>query len=170
MQLFFRKLAVSEGPVSIREALDVSSLVEGRADITAVSPLQTDLNAVSLGDGMMSVEGTLTVGLDMLCSRCLSPMHEDIHIEFHEKFKKVLSAKEAEDQDGDVIAVVGDSFDTVPYCEELFVLQVPFAPLCSEDCKGLSPKPGQSWSADSENSDHVEVIDPRLAGLKDFFK
>jgi uncharacterized protein len=172
MQLFFRKVAASDGPFPVREALNVSELVDDRADVTAVSPLETDLVAVSLGQGMMSVEGTLTAGLDMLCSRCLSPMHEDLKIDFRERFKQTSSVGEEEDEDSEFIAVTGDSFDIAPYCEELFVLHVPFAPLCSEDCQGLTPAVGQNWSVGSDDSDDNDTkkIDPRLAGLKDFFK
>nr|WP_283657825.1 hypothetical protein [Paenibacillus sp. RC343] len=107
MQLFFRKVATSDGPFPIREALNVSELVDDRPDVTAVSPLETDLVAVSLGQGLMSVEGTLTAGLDMLCSRCLSPMHEDLMIEFRERFKQTSSVGEEEDEDGEFIAVTG---------------------------------------------------------------
>lgn len=145
MQLFFRKVATSDGPFPIRESLNVSELVDDRADVTAVSPLETDLVAVSLGQGSMSVEGTLTAGLDMLCSRCLSPMHEDLNIEFRERFKQTSSSNvEEEDEDGDFIAVTEDSFDIAPYCEELFVLHVPFAPICSEDCQGLRQRPDKT--------------------------
>ncbi|WP_420540097.1 YceD family protein [Paenibacillus polymyxa] len=173
MQLFFRKVATSDGPFPIRESLNVSELVDDRADVTAVSPLETDLVAVSLDQGSMSVEGTLTAGLDMLCSRCLSPMHEDLNIEFRERFKQTSSSNvEEEDEDGDFIAVTEDSFDIAPYCEELFVLHVPFAPICSEDCQGIAPAAGQDWSlgSDDSNDSDTEKIDPRLAGLKDFFK
>lgn len=172
MQLFFRKVAASDGPLSIRESLDVSELVDDRADVTAVSPLETDLVAVSLGQGSMSVEGTLAAGLDMLCSRCLNPMHEDLKIEFRERFKQTFSSNEEEDEDGEFIAVTEDSFDIAPYCKELFVLNVPFAPVCSEDCQGITPAAGQNWSIGSDDSDDgdTDKIDPRLAGLKDFFK
>ncbi|MDQ0494229.1 YceD family protein [Paenibacillus brasilensis] len=172
MQLFFRKVATSDGPFPIRESLNVSELVDDRADVTAVSPLEIDLVAVSLDQGLMSVEGTLTAGLDMLCSRCLSPMHEDLKIEFRERFKQTSSSNEEEDEDGEFIAVTEDSFDIAPYCKELFVLNVPFAPVCSEDCQGIVPAAGQNWSIGSDDSDdgNTDKIDPRLAGLKDFFK
>ncbi|MGW8956219.1 YceD family protein [Paenibacillus sp. NPDC055715] len=172
MQLFFRKVATSDGPFPIREALNVSELVDDRPDVMAVSPLETDMVAVSLGQGLMSVEGTLTAGLDLLCSRCLSPMHEDLKMEFRERFKQISSVGEEKDEDGEFIAVTGDSFDIAPYCEELFVLQVPFAPVCSENCQGIAPAAGQNWSVGSDDSDDDDTkkIDPRLAGLKDFFK
>ncbi len=38
MQLFFRKVATSDGPFPIREALNVSELVDDRPDVTVPFP------------------------------------------------------------------------------------------------------------------------------------
>ncbi|MDO7905878.1 DUF177 domain-containing protein [Paenibacillus sp. JX-17] len=166
MQLHFRKMASSGGQISLHESLDVSALVNNRKDITAISPLVADLSAISHTEGVIDVQGSLKAELDMLCSRCLKPMHEHLNIEFQEQFKQ--SANSDEDQEDDAILVEGESFDLAPYCEESFLMHVPFVPLCDEDCKGLCPTCGHDLNEGDCGCDN-QVIDPRLAGLKDFF-
>ncbi|MFM9277366.1 YceD family protein [Paenibacillus jiagnxiensis] len=169
MHLHFRKVAMNDGPVLIRESLNVEPLITHRKDITSVSPLTADLAAVSEGEGRIDVSGTLAAELDTLCSRCLTPVHEHMNIPFSERFEQGQEQPDAEDEDMESIMIEGESFDTVPYCEESFLLHLPFAPLCRPDCKGLCPTCGQNWNEGSCSCNN-ERIDPRLAGLKDFFK
>ena len=47
---------------------------------------------------------------------------------------------------------------------EQFVLAVPFAPLCREDCKGLCPQCGIDLNTGTCACE--KPVDPRLAALK----
>ncbi|MFB5759773.1 YceD family protein [Paenibacillus medicaginis] len=167
MHLHFRKVAMNDGPVLIRESLNVEPLITHRKDITSVSPLTADLAAVSGGEGKIDVSGTLAAELDTLCSRCLTPIHEHMNIPFSERFEQ--GQEQPEDEEMESIMIEGESFDTVSFCEESFLLHLPFAPLCRPNCKGLCPTCGQNWNEGSCSCNN-ERIDPRLAGLKDFFK
>ena len=51
-----------------------------------------------------------------------------------------------------------------PLLREQFVLAVPYAPLCSETCKGLCPQCGIDLN--SHTCACQKPIDPRLAALK----
>lgn len=73
------------------------------------------------------------------------------------------------EEDDDIIYVDEDQFDLKLYAEEAFLLNLPFIPLCSDTCKGLCPTCGHELNEGDCGCDN-EVIDPRLAGLKDFFK
>jgi uncharacterized protein len=47
---------------------------------------------------------------------------------------------------------------------DALVLELPFQPLCSDDCPGLCPECGASLKEDPDHS-HDAPIDPRWAGL-----
>lgn len=167
MQLYFRKVVKNDGSVLIWESLNVESLITHRNDITSVSPMGVDLIAVSEEEGKIDISGKLVAELDTLCSRCLTTVHKRMNILFAERFEH--GQARPEDEETESIMIEAESFDTVPYCEESFLLHLPFAPLCGSDCKGLCPTCGQNWNEGSCNCNH-ERIDPRLARLKDFFK
>ena len=168
MLVSFRKAATSGRPLSFNEQWDVKELVSDRKDITAVTPLTADLSVQLESGGVVDVQGTLTAGVDMLCSRCLKPVNEHLHIDFHEQFKQGDQPEDVEEDD-DTIYVDEDQFDLKLYAEEAFLLNLPFIPLCSDTCKGLCPTCGHELNEGDCGCDN-EVIDPRLAGLKDFFK
>jgi len=67
-------------------------------------------------------------------------------------------------EDLDLFAYDGEKIDLEPLLREQFVLAVPYAPLCSEDCKGLCPQCGIDRNTSSCNCE--KPIDPRLAALK----
>ncbi|MEO2204113.1 DUF177 domain-containing protein [Paenibacillus pabuli] len=168
MLLPFRKVAISDRPLQFNEQWDIKELISNRQDITAVTPLTADLSAEQATGGVVDVHGKVSAGVDMLCSRCLKPISEHLHIDFHEQFKQ---GKQPEDlpEDDDTVYVDGEDIDLKLYAEEAFLLHLPFIPLCSDTCKGLCPKCGHELNEGDCGCDN-EVIDPRLAGLKDFFK
>jgi uncharacterized protein len=151
----------------IRQMLDVGSLLKDRKDVTPSGPLDVRLDAHG-DDGIVYVNGELTVDLELACSRCLDPVHEHLTIPFHEQFKAVAAVK-GDEEESDILTVVGDKLELQPYVEEAFLLYVPFAPLCSKACKGLCPQCGTNLN-EQECDCSREVIDPRLAALKDLFK
>jgi uncharacterized protein len=67
-------------------------------------------------------------------------------------------------EDLDVFAYDGEKVDLEPLFREQFVLAIPFAPLCSETCKGLCPQCGIDRNL--ETCACEAPIDPRLAALK----
>lgn len=169
MLIQFRKLTTSDQPLQFHQTVDVSRAVKGRKEIIAVTPLEVDLKAILSVTGSVDVRGRLQGQLEMQCSRCLKPVTEQLDIPFHEVFQPVEDPDNVQDENEDITYVKGESVDLAHYVEEAFVLYLPLAPVCSEDCKGLCPSCGKDLNEDSCDCD-TEVIDPRLAALKDFFK
>ncbi|EFU40180.1 hypothetical protein PVOR_23044 [Paenibacillus vortex V453] len=169
MLIQFRKLTTSDQPLQFHQTVDVSNAVKGRKDIVAVQPLDVDLKATPSISGTVDVRGSLQGELEMHCSRCLKLINEHVHIPFHEVFQPVEDPETLQDENDDTTYVQGESVDLTPYVEETFLLHLPLAPVCSADCKGLCPNCGKDLNEDTCSCD-TEVIDPRLAGLKDFFK
>jgi uncharacterized protein len=66
--------------------------------------------------------------------------------------------------DLDLFGYDGENLDLEPLFREQFVLAIPYAPLCRENCAGLCPQCGVDRN--SVKCDCEEPIDPRLSALK----
>jgi len=120
--------------------------------------------------------GTFKGHLVVACSRCVEPVKLVIDERVQVTFMPVaeMPAEDADDaaEDGvevrdgdlDLFPFDGDKIDLEPLFREQFVLAVPYAPLCAEDCKGLCPQCGIDLNTGTCNCE--KPIDPRLAALK----
>ncbi len=91
------------------------------------------------------------------CRRCLGPVGGELRIEFRELF-------EAEPREGESFPLRNDHLDLAPLAREVLLLDLPLAPLCAPDCRGLCP----SCGADLNRGDCqcvTELGDPRWAAL-----
>ncbi|CAH0122103.1 MULTISPECIES: DUF177 domain-containing protein [unclassified Paenibacillus] len=167
MHFHFREIGKGK-TAEFHQTIDVNHIIEGRNDITSISPLRVDLQASPAPESVVDVRGELHVRMDLNCSRCLAPLTETYVIPFHEQFKQMENPAEA-DEDEELIFVSEDQVDIKPYVEETLYMNLPYVPLCGEDCKGLCPTCGQNLNEQACSCSN-ERIDPRLAGLKDFFK
>lgn len=123
------------------------------------------------------------------CGRCVGPVRIQIdephlHVTFMPEAempkdedeegggkKSKKKADKAEDEgpevlteDLDLFPYDGERVDLEPLLREQFVLSIPYAPLCREDCKGLCPQCGVDRNLESCACE--KPIDPRLAALK----
>lgn len=120
--------------------------------------------------------GTFTGYLTVACSRCVDPMKieiaEALRVTFMPKHEMPADDEdeaseegaEVETEDLDLFPYEGEVVDLEPLLREQFVLAIPFAPLCREDCKGLCGQCGANKNAESCQCE--APIDPRLAALK----
>jgi len=153
--------------VELKGSFDLTDLLHEREGISVPGKLEVDLTAQTRS-GLTVVEGTIRLPFEAPCSRCLSHVKETIPVSFREVFAQKPEVIPKEDLD-EVHLVSEDQIKLEPYLEEAVWLALPFAPVCREDCKGLCPECG----TDRNNGTcgcKTEKIDPRLAGLADFFK
>jgi len=170
MIINFRQISSSEAPVEFHQTLDVGHVVQGRKDITGISPMQVDLQAEPAGGGVAHVTGRLSTELDMSCSRCLKPLKHHVDIQFEEAFKQSdEDSVELDEGEEDLVLVFGERLDLTPYLEEALLLDLPFSAVCKDTCKGLCPSCGTDLN-ERQCDCNTERIDPRLAALGDFFK
>lgn len=121
--------------------------------------------------------GTFNGHLTVACSRCVGPvkmvLEETLRVTFmppgempqeDEEAPEAGEGAEVTEGDLDLFAYDGEKVDLEPLLREQFVLAVPFAPLCSEECKGLCPQCGIDRNTGTCNCE--KPIDPRLAALK----
>lgn len=118
--------------------------------------------------------GTLRGWCEIACSRCVTvvrvPIDETLSATFMPK--NLLPTDDDYDaetdisaDDVDVFAYEGEHIDVGQLLREQLILSIPYAPLCSEGCKGLCPSCGTDLN--HSQCDCKPPIDPRLAALQD---
>jgi uncharacterized protein len=98
------------------------------------------------------------------CSRCLTPFEEQIHVHLTELFAYSDSLTEATTEEDEVGHVVADTVDLEQPIIDAVGLELPFSPVCRDDCPGLCATCGVVL-ATAEPGHHHDQIDPRWAKL-----
>ncbi len=127
--------------------------------VPPASPIELDLRLESVVEGVL-VSGTADVVLVGQCSRCLEPIEDTMQIDIQELFvypNSEATEEEAHRLDGELI-------DLEPVVRDAVVLELPFQPLCRDDCAGLCPECGANLNNDPEH-DHETAVDPRWSRL-----
>ncbi|TVX97715.1 YceD family protein [Cohnella terricola] len=169
MLLKVQELVSRQQPEHIQGALDLSDLFRDNSEYRLLAPIKYDLTAEASEDRII-VTGRLSCDVRMQCSRCLDPIEGTIDVPFEEQFRVVGDDEdESDDDDDEAVPVKEERIDLSPYIAEEFVVQLPFAPLCSDDCKGLCSECGTNLNEQSCGC-NTEKIDPRMAALQDWFK
>jgi len=121
-------------------------------------------------------QGTFKGYLTVACSRCVEPVRLNLDEKLLVTFMPASEMPSEDDEpaaeegaevtegDLDVFPFDGEKLDLEPLFREQFVLAIPFAPLCREDCKGLCPQCGTDLNSGTCSCE--KPIDPRLAALK----
>jgi uncharacterized protein len=153
----------------MREALAVPEVDPEAGHGTAELELYAD-------DTHAFANGTFQGEVTVACSRCVGPVklpiEEPVHVTFMPAHELPDDSAETTEDEGvevsaddlDLFPFDGESIDLEPLLREQFVLAVPFAPVCREDCKGLCPQCGIDRNTGTCTCE--APIDPRLAGLK----
>ncbi|MDX2163480.1 MAG: YceD family protein [bacterium] len=106
------------------------------------------------------VQGTLEVGLEDECARCLDPVQHVIDIDVEELYAYP-------DPNGSEYTLSDDGvLDLSPLVRDEALIADAQGTLCRPDCKGLCPECGANLNHDPTHN-HDDNIDPRLAKLKE---
>jgi uncharacterized protein len=153
-------------PLAFQLTLDPAEVKSRHQEIRGLTPVNADGEAAKLGS-LYYVKGEMKADVDFVCSRCLKPFTDHAVVPFAETF---ATAEEEEllDEESDILPLEGDEIELDPLLQEDFLLAMPTFPLCEEDCKGLCPTCGVNRNEQACSCKN-ERIDPRLAGLADFF-
>src|SRR5690348_2067676 len=139
--------------------------VEGRlaGPVTVVdSSLRTEVPVVVdarlewVSDGLL-VTGTVEGAWAGICRRCLGPVDGTRTVEVQELF-------EAHPRDGESYQLGHDQVDLEPLARESLILDLPLAPVCSEDCRGLCPTCGADLNQGDCDCPPAD-LDPRWGAL-----
>ncbi|MDK9717592.1 MAG: DUF177 domain-containing protein [Trichlorobacter sp.] len=120
------------------------------------------------------VEGTVSVPVQLDCSRCLCSFDRTVFSRFTIFFREGVAVNHEEEDEvelneHDLISTCfsGDEIDLMPEIAEQVALDIPLKPLCSENCKGLCPVCGIDLNSGS-CSCVIEQKQSKFAALKDF--
>lgn len=128
------------------------------------APLALDLRVESVSEGVL-VTGTMSAPTAGECSRCLTPLEGKLEVDLTELFAYPDSITEATTEDDEVGHVVDQTVNLEQLIIDAVGLELPFSPVCSEDCPGLCPQCGVSLAAEPDHQH--DLIDPRWAKLAD---
>jgi uncharacterized protein len=124
------------------------------------SPVELDLRLESVVEGVL-VTGTATVQVRGECVRCLRPISDELEVEIQE-----LYVYPGVELDNDLASrLQGDLIDLEPVLRDAVVLDLPFQPLCRDDCAGLCVECGANLN-ENPNHRHESDLDPRWAALR----
>lgn len=107
--------------------------------------------------GGISVAGTVRASWVGECRRCLVPASGALSVKVLEHY--------TEGGDGsDTYPLVRDEVDLEPMLHDAILLELPLAPLCSDNCRGLCPVCGANRNEESCGCEE-DRTDPRWAAL-----
>ena len=123
------------------------------------SPVPLELRLESVVEGVL-VSGTVGTDLVGECARCLTEVSDHREFELQELY--YYPGKDAEE---DALFIVNEYIDLEQPMRDAVVLDLPFTPLCRQDCLGLCPTCGLVLNDDPEHNHGLDV-DPRWDGLQ----
>jgi uncharacterized protein len=117
------------------------------------------------------LRGTISIGLESQCARCLEPVQQDVKRDFELLYRPLgvdagrdeLSVTDAEAEIG---YYQGEGLLLEDVLREQVLLALPLKVTCRADCKGLCPQCGKNLN-NEQCSCSTELQDPRWAALKD---
>jgi DUF177 domain-containing protein len=146
---------------------DVLGTIEGLATELVVvpdeAPLGGSLLLESLIEGIL-VSGAISGTWVVRCARCLTERTQPFSVEVSELFVPAGTV-EADEEEDERYQLVEETIDLDQLVRDAVGVEMPFAPLCRPDCRGLCPVCGGNRNL-GECPGH-EAIDPRFAVLAD---
>ena len=150
----FRVDQIYEKPVTLRadetvETFPVLLDMQTRGDCKFSAPIGYHLTVTREFDHLR-VTGNITTSVMLSCSRCLKEYLQTIDTGLTIIFRRGEAGEseameeETELSEQDLISSVfyGDEIDLSHEIEEQIALEIPFRPLCGDDCKGLCAECG----------------------------
>jgi len=142
-----------------------ADMAVGMVGVPDGSPLVIDLTCQSAGEGVL-VQGQATVRLAGQCARCLAAFERTGSFDVQELY--YYQGRGPEDDD-EALFVFDDVVDLEPVVRAAIVLNLPFSPLCQDDCAGLCPQCGLDLNGQTDHV-HEEPLDDRWAKLRDLIE
>ena len=142
-----------------REIPAPAALGVGMIRVPEGSPIDIDLRLESVSEGVLAT-GVVSADLVGECARCLGEVSD--HRDFDLQDLYYYPGRPAEE---DSLFIVDDHIDLEPPMRDAIVLELPFVPLCRDDCQGLCPQCGFALNDDPSHR-HEPQVDPRWAALQ----
>jgi uncharacterized protein len=128
----------------------------GESDVPAGDDVSFEGTLESIPRGVM-VSGLVRARWVGECRRCATPLHGSLEVPVKERYL------EGAPEDDEAYPLEGEQIDLGPMVRDAVVLELPLAPLCSEDCKGLCGQCGEDLN--EGDCGCGDPVDPRWARL-----
>lgn len=153
--------AVAESS-SFEGTYDLASLTHCSNEYRFRSPLSYSVHISNTGGALYvggRVEGDATVD----CVRCLEPASYHVCGEIEGYFLISGSGRELTEEEEDEYEILSEDhvIDLEPLLRAALVLELPFSPLCDDDCKGLCPTCGANLNMESCLCESDESFEPK---------
>jgi uncharacterized protein len=146
-----------------RKDVSVRPVVGGLQVADAVVPegteVDVDVELESLSDGIV-VTGRVAADWQAQCRRCLGPVTGRADVAVRELYQSPPL------RDEDAFEMRGEQVDLEPLVREAIVLELPLAPVCQPECRGLCPVCGANRN-ETDCGHDTRPSDPRWAALED---
>lgn len=148
------------------------------AELKLLAPVRVALKALSLGEGRISLVGTISTQAELECSRCANNYAEPLEVEVDELFlpkgsPELEPSSSKEDVEAASLCVFAYECGQLELDEVLrqnILASLPFCPLCKEDCKGVCAGCGVDLNTGVCTCSTEKEIDPRWNALKKFMQ
>lgn len=126
-------------------------------DQVEVAYLRGPLTLSRTKEGIL-VQGTLSLGVDTECSRCLTPVQQEIELDIEELY--------AYPNPNGAEFIIGEDavLDLTPLVRDEALIADTYGVLCRPDCKGLCVNCGANLN--EGKCECADDIDPRFAALR----
>lgn len=152
--------------LTLDNTISMDAICQEIAGLVELTPVHVQVTATKTNANLYRVKGKQEAQAKFVCSRCLQafsmPLVSDWEAQFTEE------AEMAHEIDGQEVQLLEPGeLDLTPFVRESLLLQIPYAPICREDCQGLCPVCGVDRNHTACQCEQ-KAIDPRLAKLQDF--
>jgi uncharacterized protein len=170
MDTFAHDVAGLRGEVGASEDV-VGSISFEPIEISGVTfrfpePVRVEAVLTNTGDGFL-LYGSAFAEVSVQCSRCLSDVRADIAAALDTMF--VDSKPLTPEEDQEIVHFDGDAVDVAPPVEAAVRLELPLAPLCDEECKGICASCGTDLNASECECSEQPSPESPFASLEGFF-
>jgi uncharacterized protein len=144
------------------ERIERSGVIAGLGAVSVAvpedAPVTVALVLSSFPGGIMAA-GTVEAPWRGECRRCGGEVEGQVVASVRERFVPAGGAAE----DEDAYPYSDDTIDLEPMVRDAVLLELPLAPLCAEDCRGLCPTCGTNWNV--ATCECAAPVDPRWSAL-----
>ncbi len=142
--------------VSLAGALDGLKVSGSAVPDGAKAEFSGAVEAMEAGQGVVAV-GIVSAEWVGDCRRCLGQARGRVD----EHVREIFDVSPVE---GETYPLEGELVNLEPLMRETVMLELPEAPLCSEDCRGLCPTCGVNHN-ETSCACEVDLVDPRWGAL-----
>ncbi|WP_432359510.1 YceD family protein [Sporosarcina sp. UB5] len=160
-----------QGALPLDEAVNLDSVKKRNPEIRDIKPVHVTGSCI-IGSKKLTCHFHLEGVMTLPCSRTWEDVDYPFTVESDEQFSWDEATLATDDM---IHPVVGEVIDPTPIFEELILLEVPLQ-IFGENADEMKSAEGKGWSytTDEELEERLreekeKKVDPRLAGLADFF-